>query len=295
MPYKTTLFFSAGQQGWSESWYMNAATLAAANAQAIGPIVTARTTLLGTGAYIEAVRTVDLSLPGASLFKTFQNGNANPNPNIIRDNVSNAIQARLYTIDPYRRTMWLRGIPDVWISFQVDGSPVIPQANLLGAFNAFIVVLNAAGVGMKVLATGGAQAVFNINGLSVDPNSGQIIVQTSQANGFVQGQFVRINGVQGQYVKPIPPYTEGINGVWQISSIVDPTHFEIPLNVFSLQGSPVWYGGGKARTRFVANNGVPNAPIFPPITSGVIVRFSRKKPGKAFFVPAGKQRAVRRM
>lgn len=299
MPYKATLFFNARNQGWTESWYMNGGSLTAVHTLVGSIIVQLRIPLLGVGCTLEAYRTVDLTSPGAALFSLVAGGKPpNPLPD-NRDNASNAILVRLETNDPYRRNMWLRGVPDNWIGFTAGQTPVVTPG-LANRINLFALTMGVAGVGLHVISNLAAtNPPIRITGLGVDA-SNNVVVKTAAPTAYAVGQYVRINGVRGNNLKPVPPAIKGLNGIWQVipNKVVDANTFTIPLSFADLPGTPQWYGGGFARSRWYADQPGPPptaAQPFPIITRGSIVRFARKKVGRALFTPAGRQRAVRRM
>lgn len=295
MPYKATLFFNASKQGWDESWYINAAGLnAAMNVMLVG-FLPNRRNLLGTGAYIEAIRVVDLATPGAALFQQLP-APLPPNPNIIRDNVTNAIQIRLSTNAPYyRRTMWLRGIPDSWVAYQVDGS-VQPNPIMTQALDVMVAAMAPQNIGANVISVDQAvNPALVVNNMTFDLTTGFCEISTVVNHGLTVGQYVRINKIQGANLRTGPPGNLSPNGTWQVLVVPTASTFFIALNSIDYTNLPIYYAGGFVRARNTVQGGFNTAGLFPLFTAYDFVQYARKKTGRAFFVPAGRRRGVRKM
>ena len=297
MPYKFTYIFGAAAQGFSESWYVTANSLQAADAVANGGFFTRRIALLGTGCQVDWIRTVDLNAPGSALLTNVVGNNAAPDANKIRDNASNCIQVRGIATGNYRRVTWLHCVPDNWIGYNADGSPFF-QPPTQPAITALFQFAGTQGIGFRGINTDQTVNLpLTIKSVQEDMvlNSVQISLLVAPIIAYQVGQYIRLSKIKGDYLRSRPPLNQNLNGIWQIIA-VDNTGTNITINSLwsDWNPEPVYFSGGISRTRFRYDN-QPGGPFpFPTWLNGVIVRFARKKPGKAFFVPPGRQRALRR-
>jgi hypothetical protein len=294
--YKATYFFSCGAQGFSESWYLVQNTLQLASATANGTFLKNRSAILGNSTYIQAVRVVDVLAPGSNLLNILPAAPVGA-PGLNRDNASNAIQVRAFTTTDYRRIMWLRAVPDAWITINTNGQAIPNQLAQTGV----TILLNNAGVngyGLRALSTDpGVNAPQTIYQMIV-PAAAPFNIQFSTLanNGYGVGQYVRISQLKGDYLRSGPPQNWNLNGIFQVTAVINNTTFAINALAtdWGYNLAPVYFSGGIVRSRWRVDN-APGGPFpLPPIQDGHVIRYSRRKPGRAFFVPAGRQRAQRR-
>jgi hypothetical protein len=294
--YKTTYFFFSGDQGFSESWYITALNITSADNVANGAMLLARQQILGNSTYIGAVRTVDTNAPGNALLTLISAPPAG-NPNLNRDNASNAIQVRAFSADFYRRTMWLRSIPDFWITYNTGGQ-AIPNQLAQQAVSNFLAKAGAVGVGLRVISTTAAQnqPIQLVNFTIPNAAPFNILYTTTVAHGYIVGQYIRINQMKGDYLRAGPPYNYSLNGIFQIVAVPSATTFTTTAlsTDWGTLIQPVYFSGGLVRGRWRVDNAPPGTTSMPSVVDGHVMRYSRRKPGRAFFVPAGRQKGTKR-
>lgn len=294
MPFKTLFFYSIGNQGFSETWYINTGPVDTAHFNARTTLYTARQAMLGEGCYIQGVRTTDLSTKGSTLFTAYPAPVVVSGGNPVRDNATNALQVRLTAAGAYKRTMWLRGGPDDWQYYDINAAEFVNQ-NIPNLLSSFIAACNQVGVGLR--AIGNTLAInpqITIIGLGTEAGTGRVTISINENPPYAVGQYVSIVGVQGANLRSAPPWNQNINGTWQVMSTGIGV-FSINALTADFSSQPIFYGGGTVRSKYRVDN-YPGSPgTFPAIISSVVLRFARRKTGRALFTPAGRSRAVRRM
>lgn len=269
--FQCSMLFNAQKQGWSENWWLTAATHAAAQTATLA-LAGARQLMLAKTVTIEAVRTSDTAVLGDSLVALAPSvpvGGAAPA--LAKDNPGNAWLSRVNSGPQYRRQLWLRGAPDDWMVFDdVTGLAKIPDP-LNKAFTAYMAVLTNKKFAIRALDK--AQARTIIQTFTPDAPSGLIKV-TAPTHGLNELDQVRIKGALGIGTKIL-------NGVFRIQGRTADT-FLIPLPLAALAG--VNYVTLSARVQ-------KRAYLLQTVTDGVILRPGLRKTGRAFFVPRGRRRA----
>jgi hypothetical protein len=317
MPYKVSFIFKADDAGFTENWYTNDATdpTGAIARTVMGRAVVvaqARNALIGAYCYLDKVRVSDLNYLGDSLVTsrvsgppagngvaaTFELPPLNPqlNNTLItladgteqylyeRDTSWNSIDCQAQSTNLYRRPVFLRGVPDLWIAYDQYDNPVFSDAVFNGNFQNFVKVL----VGnqfciqsvSKVPATNPKVAI-PVGGLTKGAEypvgSGQFMWEIAvpplnMAGGAVpaltNGMAISIGGVRGVNVM-------GVRGTQKIFNCVGTpvTSFQIfvpyPLNpptpYFSTGGTAYW----KTRTL-----------TYPLIDSLIVSKYGSRKVGK---------------
>lgn len=266
--YQCVFIFNQGRYGWTETWYKTGSTH-----EAVVPLsttlATRRTRLLATGASIEAVRISDVTIAGDSV--AFPLGKDGTVQTQGADTPWNAIYCRVNSGALYRRQLWLRGIPDVWIELENGNVLRNTVAGALNtAFNAFRTTLVGDGWLMKCIQKDGPGATF------IDVTAFSLNV-----DGFLQFSIAGLAGVPGdtfRISKAQGPNPKLVNGVYTIRSnngaVVVSTYK--PGEAFD----PADYANLKAKPRIIQYNG---------ISDGRIMRPAKRSTGRAFFVQRGRR------
>lgn len=274
--FQMTFIFNAQRQGWSELFYVakDSHGEAVATATAVGA---KRKALLGSGTTLEAIRVSDVDLFNDSLVDFFLGLTPDPSTALlVRDNPSNAWLVRAQAGTQYRRSVWLRGLPDAWISFTPATFLPVIDPLLQANFNAWATKVVAEGLRMRALDKSGSTPEKGITELALDVPTGTIIV-TAPNHGYVALDRVRIRKATGTNAKQV-------NSLWTV--------FATTLNTFTIHPAtgkiflgPIMYaGGGVVRKQTF---------IYPQLTALGLIRPAKKDTGRAFFVPRGRRRVVR--
>lgn len=271
--YKVDWIFNQGRAGWTETWYASHTTIE--DAMKVGKEGAAvRARLLGQGARLEHVRVSDVDILRDSLAEDV---NVVPsNDGSIADTPWNAILCRINATELYRRQLWLRGVPDIWIDLDL-GNPNANLGRVLARpqFDAFIAWLKRTpGYMLKVISktgqgtTGPLISSLTANGL------GRVVLHAagSLAN---PGEQIRMSGWTG-------PDAALLNGVFRV---VDRDAATVTIDLqFALLTDPNSNNNGKVRTR---------KQVYTEVTGGAILRCRKRSTGRAFFAPVGRRRRVR--
>jgi hypothetical protein len=153
-PFKGTLFINTADAGWTETYYINAASLAAAST-ALGNILTPRQGVSRSEVKFPVGRIVDLSAPRTSLLLTVvAPAGTWAGADLSTVDPALAILVRMGSADGLTRSRhFLRGIP----SLQINGAatdPITwgPTAGYTTALNAWIAAVQANAVLAKKTA-----------------------------------------------------------------------------------------------------------------------------------------------
>jgi hypothetical protein len=276
--YKGIWIFNAGKEGWSETWYLESTTISQAMATMRGPVLARRTGLLGTGAYVEAVKVQDFTLGRVGLLASFLAPTPPTTDALMRDTSWNTIYVRVQAGAYYFRQLQLRGVRDDWITPGPDNEDLIAIPVRTGVEN-FINAAKRADLRVRVLRRGtDGNLAKPITGL--DFSMLGFLTFHCPAHGLLAGQYVTIRGIKGLNVRNTGGYSN-VNGVWQVNGVAADT-FSVPALHTDFPADPVRLSGGTMSTRDTA---------YVPIVGAEIVRFSRRMPGRAFFVQRGRRRA----
>jgi uncharacterized protein with HEPN domain len=270
---KITYIFNAQKNGWTETWYNTAENLGQIMVNAVA-VAVARANLLGLGSQIEAIRVSDDNIVNDSIvdFTAFgpTDGTVKLQP---RDSPWNALLCRANSGTLYRRQLWLRGIPDAWITVDPITLTYTLSPTFLRLFNTFTGVLTKNNFQIKALAKEAVLAPVRII-TQVAQDVSQVFRITAPAHGFANTNEVRIYGVKGQNVTQV-------NGVWHVYDVTADT-FLVPEPVGI--GQLLYKGGGKVKKRVYS---------YYNINSLTYLRVSKHNTGRAFFVTRGR-RAVKK-
>lgn len=268
-----TFIFNQGRLGFSESWYCTRDDLATALTDAVF-VANFRKGLLGRGCFIEAIRVSDEAVLNDSLVQIIQLQPPNNAPNaLFAGDPWDSIFARVQAGALYRRQLWMRGVPDVWIELNpADGRPTWIPA-FVTAFDNFKDAIVAKRYCIKALQKGGAPAQPRSISAVATSATGNFQI-TAPGHGLSNLQSVRIKGVKGNGLS-------NLTGVFVIENVT-PNTFEVPLQ--PLAPGYLYKGNGKV---------IPRIMGYFPITDAVYLRTAKKSTGRAFFVPRGRRRARR--
>lgn len=287
--FKCTYIFNGGKTGWSESWYTQQPSDVQDAMSEFATTVGARQALLGYPNYIEAIRVSAVNSGLVPALRTF------PKPRIplapvpvtsLTDSTYNAIAVRFNDQSgDYRRTMFLRGVPDSWISYNVAGQPIW-SAVMTKLLNAWLQLAFARALKLSWQAVNradtGVTSRLPVTGLSFVPES--FVFYTCESHGFLPGDQVRVAGLKGSNLMMLPPSKGTPNGIGIVSTVPDPNTFSLGLRSDQFGPTPALYTVGYALKRSV---------VYPILYNWEPLGFTRKQTGRAFFVPAGHARPLR--
>lgn len=268
--YKCTLIFNQDRNGWTETYYTIAATFAQATSY-LDTMVAYRQTMLGKGSALEAYRLSDENVIGDALLRPIPWTDADGKAGVT-DTPWNSALIRLEAGSLYRRSLFLRGLPDEWI--QKDDvtfrDKLIPDfRSALDKF--FQAITSLRPFHLKVLKKDNVSPNgVAITTLSADPVDNYTIC-TAPLHECQTGQKCLIR-------KFIGPDAGLLNRSWNVIS-VDGDAVKISLKFASMQAPLDNYNG-----KIIARN-----TDYVPITLARFMRFTSRKTGRAFFVSRGRR------
>lgn len=271
--FKMTWVFNWGRAGWSESWYVEQDDIVSALFIAKGQLAGLRKKLLGKGAILETAIVSDVAVDGDSLTEEIPLLGDFKAADLDADTPWNAMYCRCEAANRARRQMWLRGIPDSWIVIDPVTKKNQPIALLQTNFDEF--KKGATGLYAKLKIRTYDRATVGTSGL---PTTGLVADPAGWTRVLVTG----FPGAVGEKVgmrKWKGDDAKLLNKTFNVVK-VDPTGIVISLVWAQLVGPETNYGGRV----------YPKKVIYSDITRMNITRLARRKTGRAFFAPAGRQR-----
>lgn len=275
--WKVNFFFSAGKQGWSETYYTNTADGTGAVARA-GALGTARIGLLANNVQFEAIRVSDDAVQGDSdLDAAPQLAGAKLQADALPDPPFVALLIRAQAGLTYRRQLYLRGLPDELINPQGDQGGAI-FAKFERNLTRFLAVLSGGNWLIKAIAKAPEsprQVITNITSLNL--TQAKITLDGALA-GVAIGNKIRIYNVGGV------PQADGaagpgtINGEFRVRDI-------LPGNIYVIDfpiGVLAWNNKGTAK-RFQYQ--------FFAIDKAVNLRITHHDTGRPFGASRGRRPA----
>lgn len=272
--FKGQWFFTQGNAGWSETHYVTQETSANAMIRAVNMIPPRVALLGGPGANAPTLRQIRVSniaiQRDSFVWVVAPADGIAPNPISVADIVHTCLVIRLNSTDLYRRSLMLRGIPDVVISnngvFNFD-------PGYMARLDAYEVALIAQGFGMLAAAKPlGMPLIANVTASGIT-NAG-VLITTVAPHGLVTGDTVRIVSTPG--ISQTGGAT--IRGRWQVAAQPDPLQFAV---VGTLPPTGTYLGGGRYYKITM------EVRLY---TSGEVVRASHRITGRPFDVPVGAHR-----
>lgn len=269
MPYQISLIFNQRKQGWTETWYVKDPE-SLSDAIAAGEFLAIeRRKLCGGNTNIEAIRASDEEVIGDSRLRNLP---WNDEPSDIADQAGAAILVRVEAGGLYRRSMWLRGCPDIWITTGGGAAPNV-GAGAITPVKKFIAALMSADIHacLKVGAkTGVGGTGLPVTGTDLSNDGGWTKV-TVGGLGAAIGEKILMKKWKGFDRKLLNRSYEVID--------TSPTFVTINLSWTSLTAPELNYRG-----RIYSRN-----IQYSYVSSGTIVRAAIRKTGRAFFVPRGRR------
>lgn len=255
---RTTWFFNAGAQGWTENFhhladnYLQVVTAL----QNVAPL---RRAMLSNEMRLQGVRISDDDIPGDSVF-VIDGVQGAGTWSGTSDPVFSALLVRLNAGALHRRNLYMSGIPDDQV---VSGAKVF-TAPYLAKVRAFLDSLPVNNFGLRTLLESGNPW---LNVLAVSDAG---VVTTTTVHGYSAGQLVHFRRLK---VTPKMPYR----------AMVGPTPGSLSFTVAPWAPRPaVIFGGQVKRISYVVL----------PIGGAIIESIVKKSRGRAFFVPRGRRRVV---
>lgn len=266
---RATFFFKDdNDHGWTETIHTTRGDLVTAMIAAT-LLGQKRVELLGGSGYLSFIRVSDDLVKRDSLVNQISSRDGRPkslaNGASASANISLVIRMQANVLN--RRTLYMRGIPQ---NILAGAGLYFPQAYWIANFAAWNNQLTTDGWAIR--SRSGLVVQHVIQTISQDPATGRITFTTADAHGFVPNSSVIVKGVRGAV---------SANGLWNVFSVADPTHFTVNSNVLLQQ----WTGGGTAGLAGYVLNAIVNSQV---------MRASERKAGRFFDSPVGRRR-VRRL
>lgn len=255
---RVTYHFKSPDSVWKEYWYVQATNLNGAINQAFA-WYPSRLALCGVLSYITGITATDLT-PGV-VNSTQYSYQAPPKPaaggtpaDTYTDTAWDAILCRVAATDGtsfYHRSLWLRGVQDQWIEYDINNAPIFTPAflqlvvNLQQAMNNQ--AMNTAYLNV-LLKGGGRNAPSPVTGVSIGAAPGLLVVLDAITANIGVGASVRVAGCKGSNLKQLPPGYKGVNGVWTVAGVTGTT-VTIGLPSIYLPGVPKLKVYGTIRPR----------------------------------------------
>jgi len=209
---RVTFFFQSSKWGWSETLYNSATevTNALDNAK---QLIRFRAAILASGANLVGVRASRTDPQRDSRFYAVpQADGTGDNAWGVTDIPNTCLNIRLEATPLYRRSLQLRGVPDMMIT---DGGYYAPSPMYTAALRRFLNQLLGATWGVQHKANAAPKRIIVM--LLNDFNTNTTVVTTSVAHGYNTGDLVYIGGRSN---------VKGFNGLWRVK-VVDATNFKI--------------------------------------------------------------------
>jgi hypothetical protein len=286
-PYQHQYIFDARKTGWAETWYSDtASTLKNAHA-AFQQTAGSRAACLAPTVILEALRTRDLGAIRLGITTEFGWGGGDVTAENRQDGTWNDIAYRIAdATGQYRRTVNFRGVQDAFIAANAAGQflPDPTFAGLVAAWKLAAFGPRGASLKFRALARGGANTPKTITAVGFAPPNPDV-VYTCPAHGFVVGQFITVRGLRGENLQLLPPSKATLNGIDQVTEVIDANNFTLTTTVLELPAPPVIYRAGKAYPR--------NLVYILPFSMDYLKQ-TRRATGRPFFVPLGHRKALRK-
>jgi hypothetical protein len=272
--YKITLQMNFEKQGWSESWYATTSDVEALKTQAQS-IAVLRVACLPEKAYMQSWKLSDEGILGDS-FANFDI-QFQPPTTLAGDQAGTGLLCRVGSGTLYRRELIVRCLPDAWV-FRNSSGQITWATAADTAVKAYLDAVIAAQWQLRVITkVGDGSTDFPVSQFEAGAITGTTNVHAPGFPGTAStdvGKTVQIRGSKGD--------AKASNGKWQITGAS--AAGEVLINLpFADIARYLPLDIAKTRIRFVTIK-------YVNVTSRSIEDVRNKKPGRAFFVPAGRRR-----
>jgi hypothetical protein len=239
-------------------------------AKAVAPF---RLQLLAPGANLEAIRVSNDEERGDSLLETWHKtvkGGASSGDQA--DAPWNAWLVSVRSLAFYRRSMWLRGMPDGWCFYDSASGNFLPDDNMIANLKGFANAAKENKLAIKALSKEpGTAPLKGITAINTVVNRFELTVP---AHGITVPEIVNVNGVKGDPAKMV-------NGVIGVSPLDEN---KLGVNEIVSPGAPNYLGYGVLRRRL---------PRLFVVDTFVPMRMGKRDTGRRFFVTRGRRPATR--
>lgn len=285
MPWTISYQFVLGYQGWQELLYKNTGTIEAAIASA-EQVRRVRATGLAYPAYMSRYVIRDRSARGAStaasqLYRPELDGDFEANADIP----SAALRFALTSGGIYKRSYWIRGYPDDWVTYNGANLPVI-SANARIFARQLWNAISDQGMGWYTTNFQGVNVPQIVQGVGADA-FGRCTITVFNTAGLSVNSQIYVSKIRGVNIKQSPPGIKGFNGLHTIQNI-NGRVLTINLLADTLPGPPTWIGGGLVR---------PRVPTFLPADKApdvVNVWIAEKRAGRSLQLSKARARITTR-
>jgi hypothetical protein len=262
--YRITYFFkNTNGYGWTETLFNQAGTLdqTMVRAQTLLPF---RVKLLGQGSSLQFIRVSDDEIKRDSQIYTVPNADRESKSRSFGDaDIANTcLVVRLDSGPLKRRTLFLRGVPDIMVQ---DNGIYTPTPGYKQAVKDWGDSLSPTLMAIRIRGDDGVP--INLSNVSLVAGDGTVTITTAAAHTYGPNDFVNIRGVLG---------ATQVRGLQRVLTVPDNTHFTIRVN----RVVKVYLGGG---------NVVRNVYSLVNIIGGQVVRASHHNAGRPFDAPRGRR------
>lgn len=290
---KIVTFYQQGANGWTETWYHNASTIA--------DFSTATPQFIGWLQASIAMRASDVSIIGSRISNEappklaqpfYYNGTYGPPsqsasfaPDVIATDAQYILFDSLYN----KRFVTFRGLSDLIKQFTPAGVPIVP-AQLSALVNAYMIAAGTAGFRLKIANKPGQAGVVQYALALVGPsatneNWSTITLAPGSAFAPTVGEKIIFHGINRDYIPGFPLKS-------QVMSVgaAPPVTFDIPYRYRSQTNTYAPTKAFVSALSYSYNNFAPqtSANVYP----WQFTRFSERKTGRPFGVTRGRSRAV---
>lgn len=272
--FKVNLFFTAANQGWSETYYKNATNYTECLVQT-NLLVAARQACLCRSADLAYARITDEdNLRDSFLFRPA--GIRGGDLQVKIDQSFTAVKIKMRVANQYWRQLYLRGIPDDVSQPDIGDSPTNVPAfdTALTQFMQFI-RQPAAPWALKVIDK--ANPMIGVLDAET-PSVNRMRITTPTSHGLSVGQYVKIYNLRSVLKASNPPRPPG---VLQVKNVPDLVNFDVQ---FSLPTGFIYSGTAKMR-KILAD--------YPAITTTDFDGITHRIVGRPFDLPVGRRRSSR--
>jgi hypothetical protein len=281
---KASFVFKAGDNGWTETWYLPTGDLVAVMASWQLACAT-RARLLGKFASIVGQRVAND--PSDGMVQTASNifpgtANIDAGPALVRDTPWNAISAKCQAAGS-RRTFWMRGVPDLGLVIDKDTGEQTQQAVITTGLAAWAALAAKPGANYLVKTrtkivippppAAAPAGVFAVGGLTLAAGFTDRYVVSCPGHNYVLGQKVFTRFARRGKI----PWMKGTFTVLNPLPLLGT--FEVVVGRKATT-SPADYEGG---TYFL-----PITYAYAPITQITYGRYAQKRTGRILFVRPGR-------
>lgn len=271
--YQATMYWNMAQWGWTESWYLQQETRAAAMEKLLD-IAYYRSALTPSVAVLMACKIQNVDIPGDDLPEySREAGKFGPQPTNEPAVPWAAWLCRFEAGDGRRRNLLLRGVPKSTMNYTAGTAWRAPPTIYNTDFETYVGALIRNGARIRARDNNPNDAGNKqIDAISRSPDNNQYVQLAVTAHGMIPGDKVAITKVKNTF--PLK-----LSGIYTVTAIASANSLTVNANS-PVATYPSYTGTG--RIRIVSYS-------YPLVTAGKMLRMVKKSTGRPFFGTAGHQ------